>query len=195
MHICSTCVLDENFPGISFNDNGVCIFCQRHKKKEEQRDLREKYKKKFDEIIEKKKGEYSYDCLAAFSGGKDSTYTLYLMKKRYNLNVLTLSYDNWFQSETALNNIKQVVKNLEIDHLMFKPTFNIFKKIIQTVISSDVYSIKALERASSICTTCISLIRFMCLKTAIESLANVHIFAVLSADVIKMNLPSGEKSK
>jgi tRNA(Ile)-lysidine synthase TilS/MesJ len=193
MQICSKCVLDENFPGISFNDNGVCIFCQRHKKKEEQRELREKYKKKFDEIIEKNNQGNNYDCLVAYSGGKDSTYTLYLMKKKYNLNILALSYDNWFQSETALNNIKQVVKNLDIDLITFKPSFDVMKKIIKIVISHDIYSFKALERASSICSTCISLIRFMCFKIAIEKEIPIVIFgmspgqAPIITSVVKTN--------
>ena len=39
---------------------------------------------------------------------------------------------------------------------------------MHTVITNNIYSIKALERASSICTTCISLIRFACFKVAIE---------------------------
>ena len=92
MQICKTCILDENFPGISFDENGVCIFCRQHKKKEEQQALREKYEKKFAEIIEKYKGKNSYDCLTAFSGGKDSTYTLYLLKKKYNLNLFIHFY-------------------------------------------------------------------------------------------------------
>jgi len=193
MQICRICVLDENFPGISFNDNDVCIFCQQHKKKEEQSILREKYKKKFDEVIDEFQGKNSYDCLAAFSGGKDSTYTLYLLKKKYNLNVLAVSYDNWFQSETALDNIDRVVKSLDIDLLKVKPSFDVFKKIIQTVVTHDVYSIKALERASSICTTCISLIRFICFKIAIEKEIPIIIFgmspgqAPIVTSVVKTN--------
>ena len=31
MQICNKCVLDERFPGISFDDNGVCNFCRSEK--------------------------------------------------------------------------------------------------------------------------------------------------------------------
>jgi tRNA(Ile)-lysidine synthase TilS/MesJ len=185
--------LDENFPGIRFDEDGVCIFCRQHKKKEEQEALKEKYEKKFVEIIEKYKGKNSYDCIAAYSGGKDSTYTLYLLKNKYKLNVLALSYDNWFQSKTALENIERVVQYLEIDLLTVKPNFDVFKKIMQTTISNEAYSIKALERASSICTTCISLIRFMCFKIAVEKEIPFVIFgmspgqAPIVTSVVKTN--------
>jgi tRNA(Ile)-lysidine synthase TilS/MesJ len=168
MQICTKCILDENFPGIRFDENGVCIYCRQHKKKEELQALKEKYERKFTDIIEKYKGKSSYDCVVAFSGGKDSTYTLHLLKNIYKLNILALSYDNWFQSQTALENIDRVAQNLEIDLIKIKPNYDVFKKIMRTTISHDVYSIKALERASSICTTCISLIRFMCFKIAVE---------------------------
>jgi len=193
MQICKTCILDDNFPGINFDENEVCNFCRQHKKKEENQLLKEKYEKKFLEIISTYKGKNSYDCLAAYSGGKDSTYTLYLLKNKYNLNILALSYDNWFQSEAAIKNIGRVVQHLNIDHLAAKPTFDVFKKIIQIVISDDIYSIKALERASSICTTCISLIRFMCFKVAIEKEIPFVIFgmspgqAPIVTSVVKTN--------
>lgn len=168
MQICKNCVLDERFPGISFDENGVCNFCRSHKKQDEQQLLKEKYEKQFVELISKYKGKSAYDCLVAYSGGKDSSYTLYLLKNKYGLNVLALTYDNWFQSERAAMNIREVIKHLNLAHLTVRPAFDIFKKIMHAIISNDVYSIKALERASSICTTCISLVRFICFQVAIE---------------------------
>lgn len=193
MQMCKKCILDENYPGIRFDENGVCNFCTQHKKKEEQQKLKDKYENKFLDLIEKNKGKSSYDCIVAYSGGKDSTYTLYLLKNKYNLNILAVSFDNWFQSETALKNIDNVVQNLGIDLIKVKPNYDLFKKIIQVTISHDVYSIKALERASSICTTCISLIRFICFKIAIEKEVPFVIFgmspgqAPIVTSVVKTN--------
>ena len=168
MKICKICVLNENYPGIIFDENGVCNFCNKHKKIEEQQALKQKYKNKFLELVNKYKGKNQYDCLVGYSGGKDSTYTLYLLKEKYNLNILALRYDNWFQSKTALKNIEQVIKELDIALITVTPNYKKFKKIMQAAAIHDLYPIKSLSRASSICTTCISLIRFISFKTAIE---------------------------
>ena len=178
MKICKKCVLDERFPGISFGEDEVCKFCRSSKKASEQKHRKEKYENKFTELIEKYRGKSGYDCLVAYSGGKDSTFTLHLMQKKYNLNILALSFDNWFQSEFAYKNIQKVMLNMNIDHLTIRPNFETFKKMMQVSISKRLYSPKAMERASAICTTCLSLIRFTSFKVAIEKTIPFVIFGL-----------------
>ena len=194
MMICNNCVLDENFPGIAFDEKGLCNHCRHQKEEDERLLLRQKYEDKFKVLIEEYKGKNSYDCLLAYSGGKDSTYTLYLLKKKYGLRVLALSYDNWFQSQKANENIRNVVQHLNVDHLTVAPSFETFQQIIKEVVTgSEIYSPKALERASSICTTCISLIRFACFKLALEKEIPFIIFgmspgqAPIATSVVRTN--------
>ncbi len=125
--ICRNCVLSDKFPRISFDENGVCNFCRSSKKADDQIDLKKKYEDKFKALISEYKGKGTYDCLIAFSGGKDSTYTLHLLKNVYHLNILAFSFDNWFQSETARQNIRLVLKNVNIDHLTVTPAFETIK--------------------------------------------------------------------
>jgi len=168
MKICKKCVLDGGFPGITIGEDGTCKFCRSSKKEHEQKQLKEKYETKFIDLIRKYKGKSGYDCLVAYSGGKDSTFTLHLMQSKYHLNILALSFDNWFQSEYAHRNIENVIMNMNVDHLSIRPNFGTFKKMMHACISEGFYSPKALERASAVCTTCLSLIRFTAFKIAIE---------------------------
>ena len=41
-----------------------------------------KRKKDLDQLIAKYRGKHSYDCIVPFSGGKDSTFTLYYLIKK-----------------------------------------------------------------------------------------------------------------
>jgi len=172
MKTCLNCILPETFPGIGFNNNGVCNYCQRF----EGRELKlvqnkQKYEKKFLDLLSKLENttsQRSYDVLMAYSGGKDSTYTMYLLKTKYNLRVLALSFDNGFISDTSHNNIKSVADRLGIDLLVFKPKWGILKSIFTYASKNELYSKKTLERASTICTSCIGLVKALCLKTAIE---------------------------
>lgn len=168
MKICSNCVLPETFPGISFNSDGVCNFCQEFKGKEHLEKEKEKYRQRFDELLSKYKGSSSYDTLMAYSGGKDSTYTLYILKEKYDLKVLALTFDNGFLSEQALRNIREVVENLGVDHIFFKPDFALLKKIFLTGTREDIFSRKTLDRASTICTSCMGIVKFTTLRLALE---------------------------
>ena len=166
--ICLNCILPANFPGVTFNSEGICNYCQNFNGHEVLRNQKEHYEKEFLNLIEKYKGRSEYDCLMCYSGGKDSTYTLDILKNRFGLSILAVTFDNGFISPTATDNVKRVVEKLSVDHLIFKVQFDLLKKIFSTAATTELYSKKTLERASTICTSCISFVKFIALKIAIE---------------------------
>lgn len=168
MKTCSRCILPETFPGIEFDDNGVCNHCRSFTGIGALNEQKKEYEQRFLTLVEKHRGQGSYDCLMAYSGGKDSTYTLMVLKKRYNLRVLALTMDNGFISEGAFRNMCSVTDNLGVDHMIFKPRFDLMKRIFLGAAKEDIYSKKTLERASTICTSCIGIVKFFTLKTALE---------------------------
>ncbi len=193
MQVCRKCVLNERFPGIRFNEEGVCNFCSSAKSADSQRAAREKYEAKFRQLAQEHKGRGSYDCLVAYSGGKDSTYTLHLLRERYELRLLAYSFDNWFQSDRARRNIRAVLSHINVDHVTVTPSFESIRRIVVASISGDMYSAKALVRASSICTSCISLVRFVGFRLAIDQEIPFLVFgmspgqAPLATAVVKTN--------
>jgi tRNA(Ile)-lysidine synthase TilS/MesJ len=193
MKTCKKCVLNERFVGIRFNEDGICNFCSSAKSIDNQRSIRGKYEARFQKLIEEHKGKGYYDALVAYSGGKDSTYTLHLLQERYNLRLLAYSFDNWFQSERARRNIRAVLSNINVDHMTITPNFESMKQIVLASMSDDMYSAKAMARASSICTSCISLVRFVGYRLAIEQKIPFLIFgmspgqAPIATAVVKTN--------
>jgi predicted PP-loop superfamily ATPase len=174
MKVCTNCILPETFPGVTFDAEGICNQCQNYNhKKTRHSDDKKRYEKKFVDLLNKlnqseQRNERSYDILMAYSGGKDSTYTMSLLKNKYKLSVLAVSFDNGFISETAMANIKNVTDKLNIDHVLFKPEWEVLKKIFSKAAEYEFYSKKTLERASTICTSCIGLVKSLCLKMTIE---------------------------
>ena len=168
MQICSICVLSETFPTIEFDHKGVCNYCRSFKGEEHQNKLKKEYGEKFLTLTKDHKGKGDYDVLVAYSGGKDSTYTLDLFKNYFGLRVLALTFDHGFVSPYAMRNMRAVTEALGIDHIIFKPDFGVMKKIFNISISGNLYSRKALERASTICTSCMSMVKFLSLKIALE---------------------------
>ena len=129
MKLCTNCVLPENFPGVKFKEDGICNHCYNFKGRQNLEEKRQKYKKRFEELIKEHKGKSSYDALMCYSGGKDSTYTLSILKEKDRLRVLAITFDNGFLPERTFINIRKVTEKLDIDHYFFKPRFGLLKKI------------------------------------------------------------------
>src|SRR4030042_5973734 len=110
MSYCSKCVLPETFPGIHFDQNQVCNYCLNAHLPEE--DKKKEYILKFEKLLDDVRGKQNYDIIMAYSGGKDSTYILYTLAKRYGMKILALTFDNGFISSRALLNITHMTDML-----------------------------------------------------------------------------------
>lgn len=116
--ICKTCIYDDTVPNITFNDAGVCNYCQQVEA------LKAQYKtgtsvgetqlmQIIDEIRRAGKGK-KYDCIIGVSGGTDSSYLL-MKAKEWGLRPLAVHYDNTWNSAIATENIRKVTQSLNID--------------------------------------------------------------------------------
>jgi tRNA(Ile)-lysidine synthase TilS/MesJ len=160
--------LPQTFPGVNFDDEGVCNYCRDFRGVENQEKKKIKYKKKFEDLLDKVKGKSAHDALMSYSGGKDSTYVLTLLKEEYGLNVLALTFDHGFLPEQTLRNIRNVCERIGTDHIIFKPNFEVMRKIFRESAKRNIFSEKTLTRASSICNSCISFVKFGALRFAVE---------------------------
>jgi len=115
--ICTRCVSDTSFPAIRFDADGVCQYCKAHDELERVYPRGPEGERRLEQITEKIKRSgrgKPYDCVAGVSGGRDSTYTLYLAV-RYGLRPLAVHFDNGWDSEVAVRNIKNVCTTLNVD--------------------------------------------------------------------------------
>ena len=74
----------SDFWVIKFDKNGECTYCKIHDMLERRRPLDENAPKRLKKLVEeiKKRGKNKkYDCIVGVSGGRDSTYALYMAKK------------------------------------------------------------------------------------------------------------------
>jgi len=168
--ICARCILPDTFPGIKFNSNGICNHCMREEKAiKKAGEKKAAYRKRLDELIQTQRDKAPvYDVIVAYSGGKDSSYTLKLLKDRYDLKILAYTFDNHFTSPFAFKNIKNVTDRLQVDHIQVKPPWETGKHLFSLTAKKDIFPKTTLLRASSICTTCIGMVKSIILKTALE---------------------------
>ena len=115
--ICNRCILDSSISDIWFDEIGECKYCKIHDDLENAHPMGPGLKIELDAIIAKiKKAGHNkkYDCIAGVSGGRDSSYTL-LTAKKMGLRPLAVHFDNGWNSDIAVRNIKNACKKLEVD--------------------------------------------------------------------------------
>ena len=166
---CTRCVLPETFPGITFDADGVCNYCRRYRGDAHLEKQKARLRRKFDDILAQVRGRGEYDCLMSWSGGKDSTYTLAVLKERFGLRVLAFTFDNGFVSPRTFENMRVVSDNLGVDHIIVKPSFDLMRQVfVGSAQRRDLYTQKALERASNVCTSCMGFAKGIALRLALE---------------------------
>ena len=111
---CVKCHLPGNYPGIAFDSECVCNYCKKETEKYVYPGI-EVVKKQIEDILEKSDPNRKYDCIVGASGGRDSSYLLYIAKEVLNLKVLALTIEHDFMTPQARNNIKVITEKLGVD--------------------------------------------------------------------------------
>ncbi|MGE0254663.1 MAG: N-acetyl sugar amidotransferase [Alphaproteobacteria bacterium] len=117
MDYCKRCVYPANArPGIVLDDDGVCSGCRLAESRPSidwsareplLRDLLATYRDR-----QRAKGN-PYDCIIPVSGGKDSTYQVWLLRTRYGMNPLLVSYNHAFNTAIGIRNLTNLVKRMD----------------------------------------------------------------------------------
>ncbi len=127
---CKKCVLTETMPFINFNEEGICNYCRHYKP------FYNKSDDDFRKLLENNKTENSKsNCIVAFSGGRDSSFGLHLLKKEYGLNPITFTYDWGMLTDLSRRNISRICGELGLENILVsadikKKRLNIRKNII-----------------------------------------------------------------
>jgi hypothetical protein len=76
------------------------------------------------------RGQGRYDALVLFSGGKDSVYMVRRIQDAHpKIRLLALTIDNTFMSPIARANALRLVRQLDLDHITFRPARAYLKKL------------------------------------------------------------------
>lgn len=117
--VCTRCIYDDRVSAISFDDAGVCNYCNQLDGLVDQYGTgRAKGVAEFERQLEaiKTAGRgKKYDCIIGVSGGTDSSYMVHQAIHEWGLRPLAVHYDNTWNSAIATQNIARVLLPLEVD--------------------------------------------------------------------------------
>ena len=146
---CSRCVMSNQRPvseiefkhtiktkkrTLNLNEENVCDACLNAEKKENIN-----WKKREEELYELldkyRSKDGSYDCIVPGSGGKDSAYQAHILKYKYKMNPLTITWPPILYTEYGYENWKNWI-NSGFDNLTFTPNGKIMKLLTKLSIEN-----------------------------------------------------------
>jgi amino acid adenylation domain-containing protein len=174
---CTRCLLPVNYPGIRFDNRGVCNKCLEYEKYKDKVnryfETRENFKQLVEKVNKTKKGEY--DCLLLFSGGKDSSYVLYQLIGM-GLKVLTFTFDNGFISDITFANIEGITSKLGVEN------------IVCSVENMNKVFVESLNTHHNVCQGCWNALNTLGAKLAHEKEINLVISGLSRGQIFEMRL-------
>jgi N-acetyl sugar amidotransferase len=126
---CKACNLPETYETIEFDSEGVCNICLQKEFKDNVIDWGAR-KSQLEQLIEKYRGKYAYDCIVPFSGGKDSTFTLYHLIKEFKLKPLVVQFNHGFMRQGLIKNNERTFRKLGVDVMSFTPNWMLVKRLM-----------------------------------------------------------------
>lgn len=153
--ICSRCILPATFPDVTFDDTGLCSYC---------RDESERIvvaQSAVDEAVESALAAASpdrdYDCLVLYSGGKDSSLALSIARRQLGLRVLAFTLDNGFLSAGTGENMRRILDELGVDHVLFRPPGTVMRPLYRISMGLS-FGTETTKYSTAGCGSCISMV-------------------------------------
>jgi hypothetical protein len=133
MRRCVRCIMPETASGISFDEHGVCTLCRGWVEPELAGEdaLRT--------LVSLARGTAQpHDSVVPLSGGRDSTYVLYLAKRELGLSPLAVNFDNEFRNPQAVENMERACSILGVELLVVRLKRNLAAKRVRSRIRATI---------------------------------------------------------
>jgi N-acetyl sugar amidotransferase len=122
---------NEKKETIGFDEEGVCDACRFHEVKEKQINW-EKREQSLIKLLDKhRRKDGGYDIIVPGSGGKDSAYTSHILKYKYGMNPLTVTWAPHKYTEVGWKNFENWMHVGGLDNILFTPNGRLHRYLTQ----------------------------------------------------------------
>lgn len=123
---------------INFNDEGICSACVYNEEKETGIAWDDRDDQLIKLLAKFRSTDGSYDVIVPGSGGKDSAYTAHILKYKYGMNPLTVTWAPHLYTDIGIKNFQEWMHTGGLDNMLYTPngklhremTRNAFKNLL-----------------------------------------------------------------
>jgi N-acetyl sugar amidotransferase len=112
---------DEKKSTIGFGDDGVCDACRYQEVKAAQIDWERRESALLETLDKHRRNDGGYDVIVPGSGGKDSAYTSHILKYKYGMNPLTVTWAPHKYTDIGWKNFENWIHVGGLDNILFTP--------------------------------------------------------------------------
>jgi N-acetyl sugar amidotransferase len=105
---------------VAFDDGGICNACHAIENKQKV-DWAERERELMDLLDQHRSSDGSWDVLVPGSGGKDSVYAAHMLKTKYGMNPLTITWAPHIYTDVGWHNMKAWIHVGGFDNELFTP--------------------------------------------------------------------------
>jgi N-acetyl sugar amidotransferase len=123
---------------IAFDADGICAACRY----QDIKDGRINWAEREDALIrlcnEYRSKSGNYDCIVPGSGGKDSTFTAHVLKYRYNMNPITVTWAPHIYTDVGFKNLHKWIDS-GLDNQLFTPNGRVHRLLTRLAFENLVH--------------------------------------------------------
>lgn len=116
---------------IGFDNEGVCDACRFHEVKEKQINWSRREAALIELFDRHRREDGGYDVIVPGSGGKDSAYTSHILKYKYGMNPLTVTWAPHKYTEIGWKNFENWIHVGGLDNILFTPNGRLHRYLTQ----------------------------------------------------------------
>lgn len=118
---CGKCTMSNQRPRITFDENGVCSACNFAHMKNHVFDWAERERELVELSRQYKRKDGGFEVLVPASGGKDSAFVAHLLKYKYGMKVLTVTWSPHLYTEIGWKNFQSMIHVGGLDNILGTP--------------------------------------------------------------------------
>ena len=121
---------------IYIHEDDICSACMNKEKQYQEIDWKQREKELHDICDRYRKNDGSYDCIAPGSGGKDSVYASWLLKYKYKMHPLTVTWSPHLYTDVGWRNFQSWIHRGGFDNFLFTPNGKIHRLITRLAVQN-----------------------------------------------------------
>ena len=120
---------------LNINNDGICDACLQNQEKKNI-DWKDREKKLFSLLKRYRKNNGEYDCIVPGSGGKDSAYQAHILKYKYGMNPLVITWAPILYTDYGLENYNNWIEKGGFDGIVIRPNGDVMKRLTKLSINN-----------------------------------------------------------